>query len=423
MTSPLCLVNGLATTNGVDVTPGTTVTIQLIDTAGVNTWEISCIGTDDLLTTDDINDTLSIIDVTAKTATFTMPNDDGYAVILRSRVNLGVDINGRTVSSYTTTFKVATLINSNRTIAVNEQMESSAAYGWAKPVNNIIRAALSSGFDLGGDLSGTLPDPTVEKIKGTSITTAGGALIDGYVLTVTGVSSADWERIPDTLTGDVVGTFTNNTCTLAGDVTGRTGVTVVGKVKGSTITTAGGALSTGAVLRVTGASTADWGQVNLADTDAITGTLPLANRPNPIYAAAAIALMNPLSGPSQIDLSDGYTNLSNGITISTASNNLTVITAGAYRIFVSLYCDNSGALTDDIVFAFYKNGVAFTEGISQFNQFFINIPIGVKAVSAAFECVASLAASDVIDVRVTNTSVNGPDARRIFGGVFGMTLL
>lgn len=43
-----------------------------------------------------------------------------------------------------------------------------------------------------GDLAGGLPNPTVAKVKGTAITTAGGALSTGNVLRVTGVATADW---------------------------------------------------------------------------------------------------------------------------------------------------------------------------------------------------------------------------------------
>lgn len=65
--------------------------------------------------------------------------------------------------------------------------------------------------------------------------------------------------------------------TAAGDLSGSSSSQTVEKVKGTTITTAGGALPVGAVLRTTAAGTADWGAVNLADTDAVTGTLPAAN--------------------------------------------------------------------------------------------------------------------------------------------------
>ncbi len=66
--------------------------------------------------------------------------------------------------------------------------------------------------------------------------------------------------------------------TAGGDLSGSSSNQTVAKVNGTTITTAGGALAVGAVLRTTAVGTADWGAVNLADTDAVTGTLPKANQ-------------------------------------------------------------------------------------------------------------------------------------------------
>lgn len=65
--------------------------------------------------------------------------------------------------------------------------------------------------------------------------------------------------------------------TAGGDLSGTASSQTVEKVKGTTITTAGGSLPVGAVLRTTGASTATWGAVDLADADAVTGVLPVAN--------------------------------------------------------------------------------------------------------------------------------------------------
>lgn len=64
--------------------------------------------------------------------------------------------------------------------------------------------------------------------------------------------------------------------TAGGDLSGTSTSQTVEKIHGTTVP-AGGTLAAGEVLRATGTSTADWGAVDLADTDAVTGTLPLAN--------------------------------------------------------------------------------------------------------------------------------------------------
>jgi hypothetical protein len=82
---------------------------------------------------------------------------------------------------------------------------------------------------------------------------------------------------------DVVGT--NNltfaqmggTISMGGDCSGTTASCTVSKINGTTVTSAGGALVTGAVLRATGASTCDYGTVDLANTNAVSGILAAAN--------------------------------------------------------------------------------------------------------------------------------------------------
>jgi len=64
----------------------------------------------------------------------------------------------------------------------------------------------------------------------------------------------------------------------SGDVTGTTAATVVAKINGTTVSSAGGALTTGKVLRVTGVSSCDYGAVDLANSNAVTGTLPTGNQ-------------------------------------------------------------------------------------------------------------------------------------------------
>lgn len=62
-----------------------------------------------------------------------------------------------------------------------------------------------------------------------------------------------------------------------GDLGGNYPNPSVMKLRGAAIGTAAGGLLVGAVLRVTGASTVDYGPVNLASANAVTGALPLAN--------------------------------------------------------------------------------------------------------------------------------------------------
>lgn len=141
MPNPACEVKDgagayAATTNGVDVTPGNTVTIHLIDTSA-DTWSIECVYTDE--TSDAATVTAGLtIDSNARTATFTAPAA-GKAYIFRSRVNNGLGPNGKTQSSYTTTFGIYTLTDDGRrVIAANETTEG-GPFGWVATVNDDIR--------------------------------------------------------------------------------------------------------------------------------------------------------------------------------------------------------------------------------------------------------------------------------------------
>ncbi len=127
------------TTDGVDVTPANTITIALVSGAGVDSWAISCVGTDDLQVAATINASLTI-DGVAKTATFTMPAE-GTALIFRSSVT---DTNAVTTSE---TFGIYAPVSGLRVGAIGEGNEGNAAFGWTTKLNAMIRDAAGGGLD------------------------------------------------------------------------------------------------------------------------------------------------------------------------------------------------------------------------------------------------------------------------------------
>lgn len=144
MASPTCTVQDGAgapasTVNGVTVTAGDTITIALVSVAGVFSWTIACIGTDELQVAATINAGLTVNGV-AKTATFTMPA--AAALGFRSTV---VDVNGVSTS---TQFGIYSLANGLRVGFVGETTEGSAAFGTAATINAKIRQAAGGGATL-----------------------------------------------------------------------------------------------------------------------------------------------------------------------------------------------------------------------------------------------------------------------------------
>lgn len=147
MPSPICQVKDgsgsyVSTANGVDVTPGNTITIKLASTAGLDatstSWGIVCIGTDELGDKDAVNAALAI-DPVAREATFTAPAN-GHKYIFRSVVNGGVGPNKEPRADYVTTFAVCTLTAGGaRVLSANETIESNSIFGWIADVNNGIR--------------------------------------------------------------------------------------------------------------------------------------------------------------------------------------------------------------------------------------------------------------------------------------------
>jgi hypothetical protein len=134
MASPICTVNDLATTNGVDVLSTDTILIQLASTAGVDLWELNCIGTDETEAgASAINAALAFNHVT-RTATLAARGAEGKALIFESIVT-----SGRTVSRTTLGVYVRTVAGL-RVGALNETSEGSSIAGWTPKINEMIRA-------------------------------------------------------------------------------------------------------------------------------------------------------------------------------------------------------------------------------------------------------------------------------------------
>lgn len=137
-----------STLDGFTATAASSLTIRLADTAGVSTWSLQCVSTDDINDTATINGGLSVDTVTYD-ATLTAPVA-GSALILESVVNNGIS-NGISDPALTTRFKIRVLTADNReVIAVDETTEGSSVYGWAKAVNEKIREASTLGAAPGG---------------------------------------------------------------------------------------------------------------------------------------------------------------------------------------------------------------------------------------------------------------------------------
>lgn len=119
-------------------------------------------------------------------------------------------------------------------------------------------------FPLDGYLSGYTDSAVVLGIRGVLVSATPPTT--GQVLTATGTTAAAWAS-------------PSSGVTLAGDVTGASGANVVEKAHGATVPIAG-ALTTGNVLQVSGASALSYGPVNLAGgSNYVTGTLPVGNLP------------------------------------------------------------------------------------------------------------------------------------------------
>jgi len=145
MPSPICLINNTSTTNGFNATPGDTITISLASKTGVNSWSLTCIGVDDESNSAAITSALQYV---SSEGYYTLALDVGFtrgqAIIMKSQINNGFDINGTYQNSYTTTFEVYAIGTSGyRLIALNEETQGSS-YGWIPSINSLITNGISS---------------------------------------------------------------------------------------------------------------------------------------------------------------------------------------------------------------------------------------------------------------------------------------
>lgn len=122
-----------STPNGVNVGAGDAISVQLANAAGVSTWTLACVGTDDLSTAP----TISVFGTGNNTRGFTA-GGLGTAFLFQSTVTDFQD----PPQQYIATFEVFVLAaNGNRVIATNERFEGNAVYGWITKLNGYLRSA------------------------------------------------------------------------------------------------------------------------------------------------------------------------------------------------------------------------------------------------------------------------------------------
>src|SRR5690554_4471526 len=157
--SPNVTINNQSMVDGVSVNPGQEVTIQLLDLTGVNSWSIKCLTTDDQNSAAVVTAGL-VIDNVNKSAVFTAPgNARGSALIFESKINNGVDLNGKLRSDYIVRFGVFAIGTSGlRLIALNQKTEGNSQFGWLEELNSLLAMeGTGNATSIAGSLIGGTP--------------------------------------------------------------------------------------------------------------------------------------------------------------------------------------------------------------------------------------------------------------------------
>lgn len=154
--TPLCQVKDgagpfVGTNNGVDVTPGNTISIQLLNPVGVVDWFLQIVGTDELTAIPvltGVNPFTHQVTSPATVVTFTFPGALGRAIGFKSTVT-GV---GGPIDTNFGVYSLTTF--STRVGFVTETREGNSSFGWATKINPLIRTGGGGGG--GGDPHYTL---------------------------------------------------------------------------------------------------------------------------------------------------------------------------------------------------------------------------------------------------------------------------
>jgi hypothetical protein len=199
--SPLVLVqfssdpgNWHATTGGVDIVSGNTVSIKLADTTDVGSWYVTVVGVDEvtalppvLVNVSTNPDTPGLVVSPTSVVSFTTPAGNGRAYILRSSVN---------GPSFTTTFGIfVRTVSGFRVGAVGERFEGNPIFGWTVTLNQFIRNGGG-----GGPASALLTTTTIVDVAGAVAPSA------GQVLTAVDPTHATWQAgggIPWSAAGNI----------------------------------------------------------------------------------------------------------------------------------------------------------------------------------------------------------------------------